>query len=106
MIFKAPHLEVFFTPEFLELYAKGEPYGVGNPTPLFEVYAPLKSWRFLGRAKQHVELILEDHTALLVCKWWFCPKEHHIHFRPQSPLTLVGEFDPHDKELKCLEMKL
>ncbi|GLH57421.1 single-stranded-DNA-specific exonuclease [Helicobacter ailurogastricus] len=106
MLFKAQSLEVFFSPEFLELYAKGEPYGVGNPTPLFEVCAPLKSWRFLGRTGQHIELILEDRTALLVCKWWFCPPKHHIHFCPPNSLCLVGEFDPFDKELKCLEIKL
>ncbi|BCZ16908.1 hypothetical protein NHP190003_01900 [Helicobacter sp. NHP19-003] len=106
MTFKAPNLEVFFNPEFLELYARGEPYGVGNPTPLFEVCAPLKSWRFLGRTEQHIELILEDATALLVCKWWFCPQKLHPHLRPPNLLNLVGEFDPHSKELKCLEIKV
>ncbi|CAM2749190.1 hypothetical protein [Helicobacter felis] len=104
MLFKVPSLEIFFNPEFIALYKRGEPYGVGNPTPLFEVCAPLKSWRFLGKTQQHVELVLEDGAACLVCKWWFCPSEHHSLFQIGVPLCLIGEYDPIDQELKCVRV--
>ncbi|BCD45436.1 hypothetical protein [Helicobacter suis] len=100
MLFKVPQLAIFEDSEFLALYQEGEPYGVGNPVPLFEVCARLKSWRYLGQDQKHISFILEDTSGVLLCKWWFYAKE--LSLKNGEELCVVGEYDTLEKALKCV----
>ncbi|TSA86239.1 hypothetical protein [Helicobacter mehlei] len=105
--FRVDQIATLYHPRFVQLYQQGEPYGVGNAEPLFEVCATLNHWSYVGkRSKAHLHLELADTSASLVCKWWFHklknPEERLI---VGGKICVVGTYDYVDRELKCLEIK-
>ncbi|GMB93495.1 hypothetical protein NHP200010_12160 [Helicobacter bizzozeronii] len=105
--FRVDQIATLYDPRFIQLYQQGEPYGVGNEEPLFEVCAVLNCWNYVGRrSKAHLHLELADTSASLVCKWWFHGLEN-----PEEKLIIggkicvVGTYDYVDRELKCLGIK-
>lgn len=105
--FEVDRIATLYDPLFLELYQKGEPYGVGNEEPFFEVRATLRGWRYIGRhSKKHLQLELEDASASLICRWWFHKLENpEATLKIGATICVVGTYDYIDKALKCVTIK-
>ena len=51
--------------ELISQLKKMEPFGVGNPQPIFSLEAKVNSFSLLGKEKQHLKIILENsHKSL------------------------------------------